>query len=132
MLMFVLACLSLKASLARRSWPTTTGVVTHSEVATTPGPFGWRDPEQDRVVVKYSYTVGGTEYTDRCRFLPTDDHVFRQLGGYPKPGTEIEVHYQPSNPSKSAVVLGPGSLTLCFLLFGLVAIGLGCYLIANV
>jgi hypothetical protein len=74
-LVTVPSAMSARGSLARRRWPTTNGVVTHSEVKTTPGLFGWRDLEQDRVTVEYSYTAEDNEYTRSFRCLPTNVRI---------------------------------------------------------
>ncbi len=126
----VSSAMSARASLARRHWPTTDGMVTHSAVKTTPGLFGWRDPEQDRVTVEYSYMVDDNEYTGSFRCLPTNDSILQQIGGLVREGTAITVHYNPRAPSESSLVVkGPGSLNLCFLLFGLAGIVGGCFLV---
>lgn len=127
-LITVPSAMSARASLTRRGWPTTNGVVTYWEVKTTPGWFGWRDPDQDRLHVAYSYTVEGEKHTGSFSCLPTNDQVLRQIGP-PEGGTAITVRYNPSKPSESSVLMGPGSLNLCFLLLGLAGIVGGCYLI---
>ena len=118
----VLSGMTARASLAKRSWPKTNGVVTHAEVKTTPGLFGWRDTDQDRVRVDYSYTVEGEEHAGCFWFHPTEDQALRQLGGFPKQGSPLAVHYNPKNPVESSVIMGPGMLNLCFLLLGLAGI----------
>lgn len=123
-----LSGLSVRASLAKRRWPTASGVVTHVHVLATPGLFGWRDTERDRTHIQYRYEVNGQEYHGEFFCHPNEDGVWRRLGGYPTEGSACAVHYDPCNPSISSLAPGPGSLAIWLLVLGLAGIGAGGYI----
>ncbi len=79
----ILSVMSVRASLAKQRWPVTSGIVTRLHLQSTPGLFGWREPEQDRVHIEYRYEVDGEEYQGEFRCHPTEDGVLRRLGGLP-------------------------------------------------
>jgi hypothetical protein len=128
-LITALATLAAMKGLSRRNWPTTTGRITESEFVPGRGLFGWRDPEENRLTVHYSYTVEDETFDDSVRFSPNTDRCFEAFGGYPEKNGTVRVYYNPHKPAESILVPGPGSLTLCFFVLGLAGTGLGCYLI---
>lgn len=123
----ILSSMTVWANLAKRRWPIASGVVTRVHVQTMPGLFGWRDTEQDRTHIAYRYEVEGRMYQGEYSCHPTEDRVWRRLGGYPHEGSTVAVHYNRRHPSASSLAPGPSSLTIWFLLLGLAAIGAGGY-----
>jgi hypothetical protein len=98
---------AMKKAEASEGWPTTTGVVTHSEVA--------RDHDSDgtmyRPDVEYEYTVDGQDYVGNT--ITVGAKVSTNVAGgaqkkvneYPV-GKEVKVHYDPDDPAESC--LEPG------------------------
>ena len=98
----------LSLSFASERWPTTSGRVVSSEIERS---SGYNDRDNYRAAIRYTYEVGGSEYSSTRRCYgdelsvswsgPSKGAVER----YP-PGTAVTVHYDPSGPSEA--VLEPG------------------------
>jgi hypothetical protein len=124
-----LAVLAAMRGFSRRKWPTATGTITETDFAPGRGLFGWKDPEQSRLTVCYSYTVEGKTYEGNVRFSPNSDRCSELFGGYPEKNGTFQVYYNPLKPDESILVPGPGTPTLFFFVLGIAGTGLGCYLI---
>lgn len=130
------AVIGLGSTLKQRQsqgWPTTPGTVTYSSVDKHSD--GRRKPGRKRTPtftpsVHYSYTVSGVKY-DGYRITligsPTDLNSARAHAGKYPVGANIQVHYNPANPSES--ILEPqdqgGSLTMLGMGLLFVVIGIG-------
>ena len=121
-----LAFRSIVKSLARRKWPTASGVITESRIDVSEGLFGWRDPDDAWLVVKYSYTVEGQTFDGDLRIGSGSNEA---IGHKPEIGSTVKVYYNPQKPSDSVLVPGPGSLAHGLFALGIVGTGVGCYLI---
>ncbi len=128
LLVTALALWSVKSGFSRRKWPTTTATVTESSFTPGKGLFGWRDPDSDRVLVRYTYTVESETFSKRLDAFSQSENVTKAFGGIPREGATVEVHYNPADPSKSVLVAGPGSITLVFLILGIGGVTLACFL----
>ncbi|MEW6050416.1 MAG: DUF3592 domain-containing protein [Candidatus Zixiibacteriota bacterium] len=112
---------TLTVFMSHRSWPTTEGEVVSSRV------IGTRAFRPDIV---YQYAVNGVVYTDSTT-LETPPfggrnskyNVAETLAKEYPPGRPVTVHYDPLNPARSGLRVGPtwdvyGKLGLGGLLFG--------------
>lgn len=88
---------------AARDWPTTTGQVVETSVATVTGRNTAYAP-----VVRYRFEVNGTIYRN-SKILLTDHPNFdtaseaeAYAADYPV-GSEVSVHYDPANPQRAAL-----------------------------
>lgn len=118
--------LSRKAQLGRRShqWPTTPGCVTHSELSDR-GEGDWK------FLVEYRYEVDGVRHFGEGLQFGRD--LYSRIEGKAlqeryRPGTDVEVHYDPADPG-TAVLRPGGSASLVMPLVAmLVLIGGGVWI----
>lgn len=121
-----------KKASASESWPAVQGQITTSKVERTfntssSGNNKW----QYKAIVKYSYEVDGTSYSnDRIDFSSVNwsydkEHkAKRVVSPYPK-GKSIEVHYNPLNPEDAVLVKGTVGGTKWAFVFGTIGLLLG-------
>lgn len=97
---------SMKRSTEAGSWPTTPGVIVSCAID--------EDSDGDgttyRVVVEYSYNVGGVEYTnDQLAFGYTADsghEVHREILSELESAETVDVRYDPANPQSAVLSYG--------------------------
>ncbi|MGD8967275.1 MAG: DUF3592 domain-containing protein [Anaerolineae bacterium] len=115
--------------LMSRTWPTTGGVITQSQISMTTDSDG---DTHFTVEVAYEYRVGGVTYVgDRVSyggvFLNFDDYSAAEqaLSAYPQ-GRQVVVHHNPRNPQRAVLSTDAQAVSLQGLLgFGaFVALGL--------
>lgn len=86
-------------------YSTALGTVTHSEVETSDG----EDGPTYRPKISYTYSVAGKQYAaDRYRygqFSSGDRSAFRVVASHPA-GRQVEVHYNPDDPSDAVLLTG--------------------------
>ncbi len=93
---------SFRASIRSRNWPTTPGLITHSELIWV----GARN-RSPRPKLKYAYKVEGTAYEGE-RIVFEYSHVYSReaveetLQQYPV-GAKMPVYYDPANPGESTL-----------------------------
>ena len=122
---------SLRAFLrgiGSRSWPSTRGVIQKAKVVKS------RDSEGDEVSrqdVVYSYSIGGRSYrSNRIRFgIPRKlTWSSESRPGYRR-GEHVEVYYNPSRPSVSALQRGSSPFAVITLLIGAGIVWIGIWLL---
>lgn len=104
------------------SWPSTSGIIVESEAYS--GSRGG-----SKLKVRYSYAVGGTEYTgDRVGYgrVYSDVGAEETARAYPE-GKEVTVHYQPSSPATSVLETGASAGIYAFLAVGLAGLAIGAW-----
>lgn len=111
--------------LASTTWPTTSGTIKSSEVAS----YRTQGGQQYAAKVTYAYTVGGNSYVgDRLRFgarAGAKEKAEQDVARY-QAGAPVEVHYAPRQPQTSTLVTGIGGVSV----WGLILAGIGVALTA--
>ncbi len=91
-------------------WPSTEGLITHSNLETRQRKVGTSRKTQHTVEIDYEYVVDGDLYrNDTAQFNQNDLSTIekqRLIARYPV-GRQVEVFYNPSDPDESVLV--PGS-----------------------
>ncbi|MBT6155636.1 MAG: DUF3592 domain-containing protein, partial [Planctomycetaceae bacterium] len=105
-----------------KSWPTTDGKIIESRVEREKSVGDSVDDQQYKAVVKYEFTVEGTEYTsDRVAFgIGTSNHrsdAKKIVNEYPARRT-VAVHYSPDDPSDAVLEAGMGGFAIIILIVG--------------
>ncbi len=100
-------CLALRRASAAVSWPRARGTITSSDVRPTVE-VGYYVPE-----VSYRYAVEGTDFTgdaiQSTRIAYSSETDAREIAARYPIGTEVEVRYDPRDPSSAMLELGPGA-----------------------
>jgi hypothetical protein len=128
---FYRAALDWRFNAQRRSWPTTSGMITHSRVKYE-APFD--DPDYSHAYVpdiRFRYTVAGRTYAtvdfeDRAPDL--EENVARLVEQYPL-GRIVVVHYDPAFPRSAFLDIGSTGSIVRTLILGVLALGIGALLI---
>jgi hypothetical protein len=111
-------------------WPTVTGKVISSDMASTGGP-----KVTSQVTVRYAYRVDGKPYeSERIRSGPDGDdqrpgeaeHI---LARYPV-GSRVTVHYDPEQPATAALEAEPTGRAAVLAMFGLTFLVIGVAVLA--
>lgn len=122
---FVGAVRSIRLGLESRRWPTVPGVVTVSETK--------QSDESWRFRIEYRFEVDGRSRRgnrlELTSYTYTRDNA-RALQDRYRVGTQVEVHYDPTNPAKSVLVPGAGASWVVGV-FTLVVAGFGIWLMVN-
>ncbi len=91
-------------------WPSTEGLITHSNLETRQRKVGTSRKMQHTVEINYEYVVDGDLYrNDTAQFNQNNLSTIekqRLIARYPE-GRQVEVFYNPSDPDESVLV--PGS-----------------------
>jgi hypothetical protein len=110
-------------SLKSRGWPVTSGVITESYRRTETKNYQKRTRGAE---IRYRYTVDGQTY--KGDVISYGDMFFAsdtaRLQRYPQ-GAQVEVHYDPQDPTLAVLEAGAGPSPGLFILGGLAAIGFG-------
>jgi len=121
---------------ASADWPTASGQIKFATISTEKerGRKG-RENTYYKANVEYSYEVDGQPHTGtRLKFSPVRSSEYNDLVplvNQMSPGIEIEVHYNPKDPSMSVLI--PGMESSRNLLFGVVMlIGLGAFVLSGI
>lgn len=107
-----------------RDWPTVQGTILERGVGE---PMGTSRGRSFLPKVVYTYTVGGTAYTNDQVYLirrtggPADD-MQKLVDGLPNP---VPVHYNPQDPAKSWLLMNSMSTFWLLLTFGIVTLLIG-------
>ena len=104
-------------------WPTTLGTVTTAQVVHSADDGG----QYASIAVTYRYTIGGkTYFGHRVRFGGAS-YIDCKQGVPPKyqRGSDVEVRYDPRNPSESALEIGVASYAIWMLVGGAMCAALG-------
>lgn len=101
---------------AERSWPTVPGKILERRVGEA---MGGRTRSY-LPHVKYTYSVGGREYTNDQVYLirrtgGLHDKMQQLVDGLPDP---VSVHYDPKDPAQSYLLVNPMSTVWILLVFG--------------
>ena len=102
--------------MVAESYPLTTGSITHSEVTVHHGD----DSTTFGVDVKYTFEVAGKKYEgNQYRYgqWSSSDNSARRIVDSLPVGTEVDVHYNPSDPSDAVLAVGIQSSDLFMMLF---------------
>jgi len=125
-----------------RNYPGTTGVITHSAIASreivSSSPSGQQNQEGYGVNFNYDYKVNGQSFEGaRFRydqFFWTHEWAQQQVAAHPV-GSQVQVFYNPQNPTDAVLVAGVGAgdkpLFLILALFNLIAAFLGWCFVRN-
>lgn len=125
----------LTGTIATQSWPSTEGVIVHSEYYEryhTGSALNDTSPSTDYAAkIHYSYKVNGTRYLSKRMHLGEpylqdvndDSNVKTYLKRYPV-GQNIEVFYNPSDPSEAVLERHVDFRAWCMLPVGMVFIAL--------
>ncbi len=131
LLAFVLGTPLLNEGRASETWPSTTGVVSESELSSrrvTGGDKNAGSHTRHFPVVKYTYELDGTEFTgDRLRIggqEGTETEMRSILEQYPV-GSEVTVFYSPDAPQQSVLQTGVFGGTFVALAFGIIMLVVG-------
>lgn len=96
-------------SKASMDWPSTEGLITHSELDTRQRKVGTTRKMDHRVQISYEYVIGDKVFTnDTAQFNQNKLSVTekqRLVRKYYK-GRQVEVFYNPSKPKESVLVRG--------------------------
>lgn len=102
--------------LEAKSYPVATGTITHSEVTEHHGD----DSTTYGVDVKYDFEVAGRRYAGDCyrygQMSSSDKSAHKIVASLPV-GEQVDVHYNPADPSDSVLVVGVQSSDLFMALF---------------
>lgn len=103
----------LMMGLQSRSWPSTKGVVVSAERVFSGNSVEDGEPTYN-VKIEYSYKVDGREYRNHLveplPSLKSAEQAASVVDGYPL-GAEVEVFFDPTNPSLSLLVPGLDGFT---------------------
>ena len=122
-------------------WPSVTGKIVTSEIATVTGRFKYGIRTSLVADIEYAYTVNGQDYQgEHLRLLPMlhmkpDGTPQELVARYPL-GRSVEVYYDPSNPTAAVLITTPGDdchklmhsvsvMGPCVAFLGLVLAGIG-------
>lgn len=115
--------------LANRSqtWPTTTGHVINATVEKSKA----KGDRRFAPVVRFAYVVDGQSY-ESDRFAASTQSMSREAAEtrcreHP-PGREVQVHYDPAQPSMALLRLGPARETAPLGIAAAIALALGAFL----
>jgi hypothetical protein len=105
-----------------QSWPTIEGHIIESRVEREKSIGDSVDQQQYKAIVRYQFTVEGTEYTcDRVAFgIGTSNHrsdASRIVDEYPESRT-ITVHYSPEDPNDAVLEASIGGFAIITLIVG--------------
>jgi len=125
----------VQRGLRSYSWPTTTGVVTGSNVKAVSG--GEDSSARYRMEVLYEYDIDGETYVSkRYSFGGKPSRKTRSVAkdwlenNYPI-GSDVTVHYNPDKPDETVLRTGGAWNAFVVSLGGIVFCGLGAYLLVN-
>lgn len=87
-------------------------------------------PPKYEVVVRYHYKVEGARYDSDQTDYDGGDRYDSELSAREgakeyRSGVPIEVHVDPANPARAVLKVGMGPSTIRYLVFSLIALGLG-------
>lgn len=131
MILLLIAGIQAMKAMASKNWPTTEGVVLHSDIASSHSSEGGTSY---RAVVHYQYNVGERAYTNDLVAFGAKNS-FGGYGGAVKTadkysqGTPVRVHYDPNKPQTAVLETrsaagcllgGMGIVFLCVAVFGVV------------
>ena len=131
---FYRAIIDWRFNRLRRSWPTTSGIITHSRVR-------YEAPYDDPIYshaytpdIHFRYTVEGRTYAtidfeDRAPDL--EENVTRLVEQYPL-GRIVVVHYDPAYPRSAYLDTGSAASIVRTLIIGVLALATGIFLIVVV
>jgi hypothetical protein len=109
-----------------RHWPIVPGVVLDSQVNS------YTDDEGTRmygVAITYRYEVDGYEFSGNRRtfgeFNSNNRGRAERIVAQYLPGSDVQVYYDPDDPTKAVLEPGTNSTSILFLLLPLIFIGLG-------
>jgi hypothetical protein len=122
-----------------RKWPSVPGtVLTSNTIARRAKKLQSEEGEEEPTTqvlyhaeIKYTYTVGGREYTgEHLRLdsleVSSEEHARKVTARYPQ-GASVTVYYNPADPSQALLEPGPGASV-----WMLIAASAGCFLLAAV
>lgn len=135
---FLYAVVCIRISLAARAWPKVMGRVIDTRMVEVRRHRRWSVLYQPTIT--YEYEIGGLPYrSERMGFGDSDflgDAIYQdrwaaeEVLARHKPGTPIEVRYDPNDPSRAVLRTGINKGHVATAAFGvlLIAIGVGCLL----
>lgn len=128
---FYAATIGRRSVARRRSWPTTSGVITQSRIKYE-APYD--DPDYSHAYmpdIQFRYTVQGRTYTGvdfEAHDPDREETVARLVDQYPL-GRIVVVHYDPANPRYAFLDIGSGRSIARTVFIGVVELTLGLNLI---
>lgn len=89
-------------------WPTVSGTIVQSERIYVPSDHN----SHYRVEITYNYKVKGTSYVSHrislfSRDLSSYDDISESFVANHRPGTSVEIYYEPSRPENAVLIPGP-------------------------
>jgi len=112
--------ISIQKALASKSWPTTEGKVTSSDVSSERDSDG---KTMYKAEVRYAYTVNGSSYeSDKIAMFSSSSSSSgmeqRKAGKYPV-GATVQVRYNPSSPGTAVLEAGLQVVHWLLMVFGI-------------
>lgn len=112
--------ISIQKALASKSWPTTEGKVTASDVSSERDSDG---KTMYKAEVRYAYTVNGKSYeSDKIKMISSSSSSSgmeqKTAGKYPV-GATVKVRYNPSNPGTAVLEAGLQIVHWLLMVFGI-------------
>ena len=116
----------LITGLRSRSWSTTQGTITSTDLTETRGRWGRRSYQP---VIHFEYEVAGTKFSGNRLDLggqqtSSTSEVAKVFARYPEGGT-VTVHYNPKHPETALLEAGTKGTNWLLFLVGLVMTGAG-------
>ena len=123
---FVLWYFQRKKAQATLSWPAAQGIINDARLVSTQDSDGSMNT---KAAITYAYSIGAAPYYGNRISISSAGNPQNQVNRY-RPGTQVQVFYDPANPASSVLERGASGLWV-WPIVGAVAIVIGLVALAR-